>query len=277
MQKIKNKKYRLLSKILKFSPLLIFIFVLIFSALIINQAKAIVGTGADNDNNPIIDSFSPTSGKEGDAVLISGNNFNGLQYVLFGELAQATATESSDMLIKVKVPRVAVTGYIHVVTDHGQAVSEEEFTVIPSSSVNTNDTCSNGATNYPDCNNNNTNTSGNSSLIKKEFSGIVPVCNSNIGSDGMYTDPCNFNYVMLLINQVIKFLLFIIATPLFALIIIYVGWLYLSAGGNSENVTKAKKIIKNALIGYIIALIAWLLIKMIMTTLGFNGENYLDY
>lgn len=102
---------------------------------------------------------------------------------------------------------------------------------------------------------------------------IVPDC--NIIVDGVITEPCDFNYLMTLINNVISFLLITLATPLFALIIIYTGWLYLSAGGSSENVTRAKKIFKNALIGYIIALAAWLIVKAILTTLGFTGPMFL--
>jgi len=90
-----------------------------------------------------------------------------------------------------------------------------------------------------------------------------------------YANPCNFNSLMGGINKFISFVLITLATPLFALILIYVGWLYLSAGGSSENVTKAKKILKNALIGYIIALAAWLIVKTILTALGFTGPMFL--
>src|SRR5665648_264385 len=41
-----------------------------------------------------------------------------------------------------------------------------------------------------------------------------------------YENPCDFNMLMALINKVINFLLITLATPLFALILIYVGWLY---------------------------------------------------
>lgn len=103
--------------------------------------------------------------------------------------------------------------------------------------------------------------------------GLVPDC--NIIVNGVMTKPCDFNSLMTLINSVINFLLITLATPLFALILIYVGWLYLSSGGSSENVTKAKKILKNAFIGYVIALAAWLIVKTILTTLGFTGPMFL--
>lgn len=102
---------------------------------------------------------------------------------------------------------------------------------------------------------------------------LVPDC--NVVVNGAMTKPCNFEYLMIMINGLITFVLFTLATPLFALILIYTGWLYLSAGGSSENVSKAKKIFKNALIGYVIALAAWLVVKTILTTLGFTGTTYL--
>lgn len=111
--------------------------------------------------------------------------------------------------------------------------------------------------------------------------GLVPECNTKIDNEkGGYSDPCDFNMLMTIINTVITFLLFTLATPLFALILVYVGWLYLSDMGSSENKTKAKRILRNALIGYIIALAAWLIVKTILTTLGFQageGAKFFDY
>ena len=107
-----------------------------------------------------------------------------------------------------------------------------------------------------------------------EAKGLVPDCNItgklNSTSDN-YAVPCDFNMIMKMINDVINFLLVKMATPLFALILIYVGWLYLSDMGSVENVSKSKKILKNALIGYVIALAAWIIVKTILSGLGYTG------
>jgi len=108
-----------------------------------------------------------------------------------------------------------------------------------------------------------------------EFKGLVPVCNTIVNDSGGFEDPCDFNMVMAIVNKVIDFLLITLATPLFALIIIYTGWLYLSAGGSQENVKKAKHIFKNAFIGYIIALAAWLIVNTILKAVGFKGDSFL--
>jgi hypothetical protein len=92
---------------------------------------------------------------------------------------------------------------------------------------------------------------------------LVPEC-----KDG----PCGFNEFMKLINNVIKFLLFTIATPLCALIVAYAGWLYISSSSSEENKGKAKKILTNVVVGYIIALAAFLIVKTLLSTLGASTE-----
>jgi hypothetical protein len=109
-----------------------------------------------------------------------------------------------------------------------------------------------------------------------EFSGLAPKCNTKVNqTTGVFDDPCDFNVVVATINRIIEYLLVYLATPLFALILVYAGWLYLSDMGSSENKTKAKKILINAVIGFVVALAAWLIVKTILTSLGFIGNTYL--
>lgn len=110
--------------------------------------------------------------------------------------------------------------------------------------------------------------------------GIVPDCNvsvtklDNKGNEYTTIDkPCGFDQVMELINNIIDFLIKYLATPLAALALCYAGGMLIFSGGSPESRTKAKKIIKNVIIGYIIALAAWLIVKTILSTLGFNPED----
>lgn len=50
--------------------------------------------------------------------------------------------------------------------------------------------------------------------------------------------------------------------------IIYAGYQWLTAGGNEERVTKAKKILTNAVIGLVVVLFAWAIVNFII-----NGDN----
>lgn len=57
------------------------------------------------------------------------------------------------------------------------------------------------------------------------------------------------------IGKIIKYLLSFLGI-IFFLIIIYAGWLWMTAGGNEEQITKAKDLLKNSFIGIIIIITA---------------------
>lgn len=91
--------------------------------------------------------------------------------------------------------------------------------------------------------------------------GLVPC-----GGSGQ--NPCGFSDFFVLINNVINFLLFKIATPLAALTFAIAGWMYLTAAGDSGKIKNAHELFKNVAIGFIIALAAWLIVNAILTGLG---------
>lgn len=108
--------------------------------------------------------------------------------------------------------------------------------------------------------------------------GVVPDCGkvvTSTGADGKetatMTNPCTFDNLVELVNNVIKFLLFNIATPLIALILMYTGYLYLTAGGSSSQTEKVRHILFNAVIGYVIALAAYLIVKTILSSLNVDS------
>lgn len=109
-----------------------------------------------------------------------------------------------------------------------------------------------------------------------EFSGLAPICNTKIDTaKGGFSDPCDFNVVIATINNAIDYFIKYLATPLFAILFIYAGVLYITAGGSSKDTDKAKKILVNSVVGYLIALAAWLIIDTLVKGLGYNGPNYL--
>jgi len=67
-----------------------------------------------------------------------------------------------------------------------------------------------------------------------------------------------------LINRVIDFLLKV-AVPLAALVILYAGFLFLTAGGNEERVKSAKRAFLWAVVGIIILMIARGMVTLIKT------------
>jgi type IV secretory pathway VirB2 component (pilin) len=77
---------------------------------------------------------------------------------------------------------------------------------------------------------------------------------------------CDFGDAMQLIRNIINFLLFVIATPIAGLVICYAGFQLLTSGGSSEKKTKAKHVLMNMILGYVIALGAWLIVNTIFST-----------
>lgn len=79
---------------------------------------------------------------------------------------------------------------------------------------------------------------------------------------------CDFTDIIELIRKIITFLLFSFAVPLAAISFAIAGVMILTAGGNENQVTQAKEIFWNVLIGLIVALAAWLVVNAILIGLG---------
>jgi hypothetical protein len=79
---------------------------------------------------PTITSFSPTSGRTGTAVTITGTAFTGATAVRFGGV-RASFVFNSATQITATVPVGAVTGKISVTTPGGTGTSAMNFTVVP--------------------------------------------------------------------------------------------------------------------------------------------------
>lgn len=83
---------------------------------------------------------------------------------------------------------------------------------------------------------------------------------------------CDFNAFMSLINRVIKFILFDMVIPIAAIMFAYAGFQMITAGGDSGARTKAKNIFFNAVLGLVLAAGAFLIIRTILSILGYNGS-----
>ena len=83
---------------------------------------------------------------------------------------------------------------------------------------------------------------------------------------------CGFNDFMTLINNIINFILYGMAIPVAAIMFAYAGFLLVTAGGEAAGArTKAKTIFTNAVIGLVLAVACWLIVKLILSILGWNG------
>lgn len=104
---------------------------------------------------------------------------------------------------------------------------------------------------------------------------IIPIVSLAAGlvpCDNVSTK-CDWSQLMALINGVIHFVLFGMVIPIAAIMFAYAGFLMITVGGEAAGArTKAKGIFTNVVIGLIIAVAAWLIVELILTTLGWSGS-----
>ena len=98
--------------------------------------------------------------------------------------------------------------------------------------------------------------------------GIGPIVPQNCGKEGQPS--CNFSHLIQLANTLITFLIRI-SSFLAAIAFTYVGWLYVTSGGDSGKKSEAKGILMKVVIGFVLVLGAWLIVKLILTSLGYGG------
>jgi hypothetical protein len=89
--------------------------------------------------------------------------------------------------------------------------------------------------------------------------GLVPC-------DGL-GDPCTYNKLIELIQRIMKFI-FILIIPIAAIAFTYAGFLLLFQGSNPEKRKHARDILIKVVIGIVIVLAAWLIVKTILVSLG---------
>jgi hypothetical protein len=106
---------------------------------------------------------------------------------------------------------------------------------------------------------------------KSTTAALVP-CNNTPDASGKVAQPCNFNSLITLVNNVINFILYFMVIPIAAIMFAYAGFLMVTAGGEAAHArTKAKDIFTKAVIGLVIAVAAWVIVKTILSILGWNG------
>ena len=97
---------------------------------------------------------------------------------------------------------------------------------------------------------------------------LVPPC-----SVDSITRQCvwGFTEFMTLIDNVIQFILFALAVPIAAISFAYAGFKLVTSGGSTEARGTAKNVATNTVYGLAFVAGAWLIIKTILTVLGYDG------
>ena len=94
-----------------------------------------------------------------------------------------------------------------------------------------------------------------------------------IPCDG-FVNECDFTDFVQLAQNVVTFLI-LLSIPLATMAFAWAGWLLLTAGGNSGQVDHAKEIFWKVLKGFLFALTAWLIVRLITEAL-LNEDMYED-
>lgn len=94
------------------------------------------------------------------------------------------------------------------------------------------------------------------SLAQAQQGGLVPC-----GGEG---DPCGYNDLLTLADNVISFALFYVALPAGVLIIMWGGFLILTARENAGQVNQGKKLIEAVFWGIVMAFGAWMIVRVII-------------
>ena len=81
------------------------------------------------------------------------------------------------------------------------------------------------------------------------------------------TNPCTYSHLLQLVKNVIDFMMYLIF-PIATGVIIYGGFVILTARESAEQVSKGRKIITAAVVGILIALISWLALDTIFKILA---------
>ncbi len=80
-------------------------------------------------------------------------------------------------------------------------------------------------------------------------------------------DPCTFPDFFVLLNTIMEFLVVTVAAPLAVLTIVYGGIIITVYAGNAGKRAKGKEIIQTAVLGFVLVLAAFILVKFIVFSL----------
>ena len=94
--------------------------------------------------------------------------------------------------------------------------------------------------------------------------GLIP--KQLVPCDGSAASPCDFPALIHGVQHVITFLL-VVAAPIASILFAYAGFLYLTAQGDTGQVSKAHSIFLTVFLGLVFALAAWLVVNTISNAL----------
>ena len=77
-----------------------------------------------------------------------------------------------------------------------------------------------------------------------------------------------------LLNKLIEFLIKVILFPVAILLFVYAGYKYITAQGNPSKRANVKKMIGNLILGMVIILTSWVVVKTVLLLIGYDQTLY---
>lgn len=101
--------------------------------------------------------------------------------------------------------------------------------------------------------------------------GLVPDC-TGVDKDG--NTYCTFKDFLKLVNTVIGYLVFVVMPTVGVIVLMVAGFIMLTSQGSAEKVSQAKSLITRTFIAILIVTGAWLIVKTVFVTLGYDSSLF---
>lgn len=92
-----------------------------------------------------------------------------------------------------------------------------------------------------------------------------------VDSNGASQDPCDIEDLNKLIQDILN-LVFMLASFIVAGMFMYAGFLLITSVGDMGKIQKAKEIFRRVIVGFLIMLLAYLVVKNLVEKLNLDGE-----
>ncbi len=112
------------------------------------------------------------------------------------------------------------------------------------------------------------------SCVSPEGTERVDISNSNLISCYNF---CTFSDLLKTINNFITFLITKLFIPTIVIVFLYAGFKYLTAQGNPKKIANLKQVLGNIIIGILLILCSWLIVKVILSALVSDSQGALQF
>jgi hypothetical protein len=85
---------------------------------------------------------------------------------------------------------------------------------------------------------------------------------------------CNLDSFMQLLNNLLNFFFSTLLLPIFVVMVMYLGYSYIAAQGKPGQHAKLGSMAKHMVLGLLLMLCAWVIVKTILYALGYNDELF---